>query len=141
MGPGRAHRATECPNGNFPTGWGKDAWPRSSPCLNVLDSVARRCHRHQVGLAQPRCLDSPELAIRSAVGNIPHSAIQAGAGNFPRRPELRVQAEGRQFSHMLKRPELLPLDFDLAATGVAELMDEEGEEDYRPDEQSTEKQN
>ena len=140
---------------------GQTGWPNISTATSRLCGARTRGHRraqtsarwtfllglfcpdlqHQVGLAKPQRLDSRKLAIRNAAHNMLFAMTQAGVGSFPPRLKLRIRAEGRQFSHVLERPELLHLDFDLAATRVAGLMDEEGEEDYRPDDQSTEKQN
>ena len=71
-----------------------------------------------MGLAMPEILDELKLAVSNAADNLPLQTIQDAVGNLRQRLKLRIDAGGRQFSHMLKRKNLPNLDFDLAAAAL-----------------------
>ena len=145
-GPRRAKSVAAYLEANFPQVWATGVWPPSSPDLNLLDFFGWGYLQHQVGLARPKDLDGLKLSIRTAVENMPLGMVQNAVVNFYKRVRLCVQAEGRQFKHMLRHTKDLDLEYDMAASGKVEYEgnmedgsageeEREGEEDGRGDEE------
>ena len=84
----------------------KTEWPASSPDLNPLDYFIWGYLQQAVDKEKPKDEVSLELAIRRAAAGMPLEMIRRGVDGFYKRVALCVEAEGRQFKHMLQRKNL-----------------------------------
>ena len=85
----------------FPGYWGKDVWPSNSPDLNAMDYSVWSLLGQRLPRIKFTTTEALKIALQRAWDQISEEECATIVGNFSKRLEACITAEGSHFEHLL----------------------------------------